>query len=190
MGERPIFLLDMDNVIAGFDDAIFRLAEEHGFHIDLDGYEDPKRKYFLTENMPDPSHANALRTIINSTRFFLDLPVVPGALDGVAELMEYFDVWICTKPLEANPWCRDDKALWLRKWFPHLEHKAIMTPKKSLVHGDILLDDAPHQNCIHRASWIPVVFEQPYNISNPIWKDCHRWTWGQPIEYLINVISD
>src|SRR5690606_26027440 len=105
------------------------------------------------------------------------LPVTPGAQEGVDALMAVgVDVWVCTKPLEVNPTCRDEKGAWLREHFPMLEKRLIIAPDKSLVMGDILLDDAPSLEWARRATWMPVVFDAPFNRAGSIWERLPRWT--------------
>lgn len=183
---NPVLLLDMDGPLANFDLKFYNLCKQMGFTLDIEGLDDPNRKRFMTENMPIKSEREWARNQINSTRWFLDLPVTAGALDGVKELAEYFDIWVCTKPLEANSRCRDDKARWLQGYFPQLEHKMIIAPTKSFVHGDILLDDAPNFDCIELATWQPVLFPDTFNEQPDTgWSSLPRWTWGDDVQDLL-----
>lgn len=188
MLNKPVLLLDMDGPLANFDLAFWNMCQNHGFELNITSLKDPNRKRFMTENIIDPAQAMAARTIVNTSRWFIDLPVTIGALEGVQTLMEHFDVWVCTKPLEVNPWCRDDKGAWLRMYFPDLEHKMILAPKKSMVVGDILLDDAPAHGCIPNAVWTPVVFPDTFNGLGSEWEKLPTWTWGDPLENLFKVL--
>jgi 5'(3')-deoxyribonucleotidase len=185
--EKPVLLLDMDGPIADFDLAFWNFCQDKGFTLDIKSLNDPKRQRFMTENFVYSSQRSLARKRIDTTHWFRDLPVTPGALDGVPMLMEVFDVWVCTKPLEVNPWCRDDKGAWLREHFPDLEHKMIIAPKKSLVRGDILLDDAPALTCIPEANWIPVVFPSVFNGEHSLWHGLPTWTWGDDPKRLLDL---
>jgi 5'-nucleotidase len=122
-----------------------------------------------------------------STRWFYDLPVVEGAVEGMKRLAEAADVWVCTKPLEANHYCRDGKAWWVHRHLgPEWESRLIIAPDKSMVRGDILLDDAINLDWLPRASWQPVVFPAPFNGDGSDWSCLPRWTWGDPIEHLLD----
>jgi 5'-nucleotidase len=185
-GDKPILLLDMDGPLADFDLAFYRLITKLDFEVDLHSLKDPRRKRFMTENMRYKDEAEWARNHVNTSRWFLDLPVTAGALEGVPELEKHFDVWVCTKPLEVNRHCRDDKAAWLRGYFPQLEHKLIIAPTKSMVHGDILLDDAPKNDCAEIATWTAVLFPDTFNIQPGCgWEYLPRWTWGDPVEKLL-----
>lgn len=188
-GDKPILLLDMDGPLANFDKAFYDFVRRSRFTLELDGLDDPRRQRFMTQNMPIDSERQYARRHVDSTRWFLELPVTDGALDGVPILMEHFDVWVCTKPLEANVNCRDDKARWLRLWFPQLEPKLIIAPTKSMVHGDILLDDAPKFDCMEIATWEPVLFPDVFNVQPGCgWEHLPRWTWGDPVEDLLEML--
>jgi 5'(3')-deoxyribonucleotidase len=187
--KTPVLLLDMDGPIAGFDLGLWELCKALDVEMDIIDLDDPNRKYYMTENMVDPDDAAMVRHVINTTHFFRNLPVTPGALEGVRELMEVFDVWVCTKPLDANRYCRDDKMYWIKENFPDLHNKVIMAPKKSMVIGDILLDDAPAVSCIPANSWRPVVFTDTFNISHKDWGSLEHWSWGDDVEKLVAIAN-
>lgn len=53
-----------------------------------------------------------------------------------------YDVWILTKPSVLNPLCYTEKRLWVEDHLGiELCHKLILCPDKSLLRGDILIDD-------------------------------------------------
>jgi 5'(3')-deoxyribonucleotidase len=183
-----ILLLDQDGPLADFDQAFWDLCDSMGFEMDITCLTDPKRKRFMSDNILDPKHRKLARAYIESghNRWFHDLPVTPGAEEGVEALLKRsdIDVWVCTKPLEVNDRCRDDKGLWMRRHFPELEHKMILAPNKGMVKGSILLDDAPKSEWFRYAEWEPVIFPSVFNEGGE-WTGLRRWTWGDPIEELI-----
>ncbi len=180
-------LLDMDGPLADFDQKVWDLCGQMGWPLHLTDLQDPRRKRFLTDNM-SPHQSARLRAHINETRgWFRELSVTAGAVDGVAALKAAgIDIWVCTKPLEANPSCRDDKGAWLREHFPQLENKLIIAPDKSLIHGDVLLDDAPKLSWFSDATWRPVIFPSVFNGPGSEWDGLPSWGWSDPISDLIN----
>lgn len=182
--KTPRILVDMDGPLADFDAAFYALCEgsEWPMHSTLAD----QCHRFATDCILDPEHARLARQYVNTSRWFLDLPVVDGAAEGLDALADHADVWICTKPLEANPHCRDDKAAWIRR---HLgtdwERRLVLTPDKSLVRGDVLLDDAIKLHWLETAEWQPVVFPTPWNGDGSEWHGIRRWTWGDPIDELL-----
>lgn len=184
MSATPTLLLDMDGPLADFDVHFYNRCEgRYGFNVA--GPHERTARYF-TDHIPNRRHRAEARKMIDDAGWFRDLPVTPGALEGVDGLLAAgIDVWVCTKPLEVNPTCRDDKGAWLRRYFPMLEHKLILAPDKSMIRGDILLDDAPHLKWLNRACWHPVVFTAPYNGAGSEWADMPHWQWGNSVESLV-----
>lgn len=183
----PTFLLDMDGPMAGFDNRFFDLCDEFGWPYDCTRETQIHR--FATDHL-SREHAKLARAEVNRPGWFRSLPVTPGAQEGLPKLARVADVWICTKPLEANPACRDEKAAWLvehfgREW----ERRLIITPDKSMVRGDILIDDAPHPDWYERASWLPVIFRMPWNGVGSKWDDQPTWSWGDPVSELLRIIK-
>lgn len=183
---RPIVLVDMDGPLADFDRAFHDLCTARGWP--LHSTFETQCHRFATDCMDDNSHAAEARRIVDSCHWFLDLEVVDGAVDGLAELDRVAEVWICTKPLEANPYCRDDKAAWVERYLgEHWLRRLILSPDKSMVRGSILLDDAPKPPWFERAEWAPVIFPTPWNGHGSDWDGLPRWSWGDPVDALLAV---
>lgn len=186
-------LLDMDGPLADFDLAFWELCRGHGVEMNITSMDDPNRKRFMTDNILRKDDRNRMREFVDHgpNRWFRDLPVVSGCQEGVERLEEAgVDIWICTKPLESNWRCRDDKAKWIRRYFPHLEDKLLIMPNKALAIGDVLLDDAPKTKWFGEAVWKPVIFPCPFNGEGSEWEGLPRWTWGDPIEDLLAYVSE
>ena len=70
------------------------------------------------------------------------LEVMPGAEEALMKLNKDFDIFIASTP----PWARPDmwgaKREWLEEHFPWLTRKLILTHRKDLLIGDILIDDS------------------------------------------------
>ena len=71
-----------------------------------------------------------------------ELEVMPGAAEALRKLNQDFDIFIASTP----PWDRPDmwgaKREWIAKHFPYLKRKLILTHRKDLLIGDILIDDS------------------------------------------------
>lgn len=182
---RPVFLVDMDGPLADFDVHFYARASEQGWTFDCGGPHEQRHRYF-TDHMPNRQERVLARKMVESPGWFSDLPVTPGAQEGLHALAEVAEVWVCSKPLEANPTCRDEKAKWLAKHFgSHWEARLILAPDKSLVAGDILLDDAIRPHWLHRAVWTPVVYPTPWN-GNDLFS-VPRWGWGDDPHHLVDI---
>lgn len=190
MTERPVLLVDQDGVLADFDQAFFDACMDHAWTWDCEGPHEQRHR-FGTDHIIDEHHRKLARHHVNTTRWFRDLPPIPGAIEGINELAEHGEVFIATKPLEANDTCRDDKALWVRE---HLggewEKRMFIAPDKSRLHGTLLLDDCHKMDWIPRATWAPIVFEAPWNGEGTKWDGLPRWSWGQPVEDLLEKAAE
>lgn len=176
-------LLDMDGPLADFDRHFYRRCSERGYTFDVDGPEYQQHRYF-TEHLPNPSERKQARRMVDTAGWFAELPVVPGAQQGVLDLLNAgVEVWVCTKPLEVNPTCHSDKANWILRHFPPLHDRLIIAPDKSMIAGDVLLDDAPKHEWLDHAPWRPVIFAAPFNADQ--YPGCRRWTWGDPLDDLL-----
>ncbi len=73
---------------------------------------------------------------------YRNLELMPGAHDALIKLNKDFDIYIASTP----PWDRPDmwaaKREWLAEHFPWLKRKLILTHRKDLLIGDILIDDS------------------------------------------------
>lgn len=184
MSSRLVLLVDMDGPLADFDVAFFSMCDFRGFAMDATVHTQQHR--FATDHILDPADRRAARAYVDGPGWFADLPVVPGARAGLEEMAEYADVWICTKPLESSPTCRDEKAAWVcehlgSRWLSRL----IIAPDKSLVRGSILWDDAPRLEWIDRAEWASVIYPTTWNRAGSQWEHLPAWRWGDPIERLL-----
>ena len=73
---------------------------------------------------------------------YASLELIPGAQNALIQLNKDFDIFIASTP----PWDRPDmwaaKREWIGKYFPWLKRKLILTHRKDLLIGDILIDDS------------------------------------------------
>ena len=191
MTDRPLRLLvDMDGPLADFDLHFWNRSLDRGFTFDVPHHSHQRHRYF-TDHLPDRRERRAARDMVDSPGWFENLPVVPGAVDGMKALCEVADVWVCTKPLEVNPTCRDAKAAWLAEHFGGaLVSKLVIAPDKSMVRGDVLLDDAPKPEWYASAEWRPVIYTAPYNGVGSTWEDLPHWTWADGVDQLLTYPKD
>lgn len=179
-------LLDADGPLTGFDSACLDWCVRHNVSMDIDSLDQQRHRY-ITDHIPDLEQRAALRTAIDSPGWYRDLPVTPGALEGVAALLEAgHEIVVCSKPHDASPSCTAEKLAWLAEFFPTLT-EYVFARDKSLAYGGsqgILLDDAIDHDQTGRCTWEPVVFGVPFNGPGSAWGRYPRWTWGDPIERL------
>jgi len=76
--------------------------------------------------------------------FFTNLKAIGGAVEAVNSLInsERYDAYILTAPSIKNPLCYTEKRIWVEQQFGlEFVNKLIISPNKSLLKGDFLIDD-------------------------------------------------
>lgn len=158
-----LILLDQDGVLADFEHAF--LTEWKLRYPDIPAVEYTDRtSFYILENYPEALRPLAT-AIYTAPGFIENLPPVAGAIEAVKELMSLgIDIRICTSPLSQFENCVAEKYLWVEK---HLGREAtnqlILTKDKTLIHGNLLIDDKPNIQGAVRPRWKHIVFDAPYN---------------------------
>jgi 5'-nucleotidase len=79
--------------------------------------------------------------------FFRNLKPIEGSIESFKILSEHYDVWILTRPSVKNPLCYTEKRIWVENYLGEEAcDKLIISPDKSLLKGDYLIDDMPIDN--------------------------------------------
>lgn len=162
-------LVDMDGVIADWGHA-------YGESLDLFGDEaaniprhKDQRSFDLHAGRTDREKA-IIGAVMIEPGFYSRLRPVKGAKEALKAMVEAgHDVRIVTSPWVSNPTCASDKLNWVVKHYgSHWGPRVIITADKTLVRGDILIDDKPEIHGDMEPEWEHVLFDQPYN------RDVHK----------------
>ncbi len=125
MKKKKILHYDLDGVLADFNKGLLKAASIHQtspFRIS-----DEKDIDELIYKTPD---------------FYENLPVMPGAIEAVKEMMELFDVYFLSTPMWDEPSSYSAKRVWVENHFGEAARKRlILTHRKDLVIGHYLVDD-------------------------------------------------
>jgi len=116
-----IIFIDLDGVIADFESAI--------------------KIHPLRNQAPYDIHPDTIPNI------FLNLDTIPGAFDAVNKLLcdIRFEIYFLSTAPWNNPSAWTDKRLWLEMLFGEkINRRLILTHRKDLLKGDILIDDRPN----------------------------------------------
>ena len=171
-----IILIDQDGVLADFEHAFLAAWRERHPDIAPVAYED-RKSFNLLEDYP-PELRRKAEAIYTAPGFIRELPPVPGAIEAFEELLALgMDLRICTAPLRQYENCVAEKFQWVER---HLGRAAteriVMTRDKTLVRGDLLIDDKPRvEGAVARPSWRHIVYDAPYNRHVA---DRPRMTWA------------
>lgn len=158
-----LILLDQDGVLADFEHAFLDAWRQRHPDIEPVAYED-RRAFHILEDYPAELRPRA-EAIYTSPGFIRNLPPVPGAIEAYHALLGLgMDVRICTSPLRQFENCVAEKFLWVER---HLGRAAtermVLTRDKTLVRGDLLIDDRPNIKGAVPPSWRHIVYDAPYN---------------------------
>ena len=105
---------------------------------------------------------------------YRNLDIIPGAVEAVYKLNQDFDVFIATTPPWDRPEVWGHKREWIGEHFPYLKQKMILTHRKDLLTGDILIDDSRFRGQPDfQGEWY--WFNKNWNNRN--WKACLEWIY-------------
>lgn len=177
-------LIDMDGVIADFEgEFLTRWRANHPEKIYIPHEE--RKGFYVSQQYPE-EYRDFVEEIYLSPGFYQELPVMEGAIEALNYLVEKgHNVKICTSPmLPKFENCVLEKYNWMLKHFGNSwVERMILTKDKTMVRGDILIDDMPEIKGSLSPLWEHVLYNQHYN------KDIEhkrRLTW-QNFKEVLNV---
>ena len=94
--------------------------------------------------------------------FFLHLPPIPGAIDGVRDLLSWGHEIIIATNHSNNDYIAADKVLWVQRNLPMLAANMMIGARKDVLHGDIIIDDNPDY-LINSPCPIKICMDRPWN---------------------------
>ena len=146
MNKYRIFI-DMDGVIADFEKASNEFQRIHG-----------------KTNRPD------------KWVDYRNLDVIEGAIEAVAKLNADHEVFIASTPPWTRPEVWGHKREWVGEHFPYLKRRIILTHRKDLLIGDILIDDSRFRGQPDfQGEW----YWFNKNWDNKNWKACLEWIYKE-----------
>ena len=153
---KPVLLIDMDDVAVNFTgSAIDSIRKTPGIQF-------PQATY----------------------KFFENLDPMPGAVESINKLQEFYDVCILTRPSVRNPLCYSEKRVWIENYLGFdLCFNLILCYDKTMIKGDginkiYLIDDNIHSGRF-----------------NPSWEHIHVGhgefkNWEMVTDYLMKEIDN
>jgi 5'-nucleotidase len=104
------------------------------------------------------------------------LGVIDGAIEAVAKLNADHEVFIASTPPWTRPEVWGHKREWIGEHFPDLKRKIILTHRKDLLIGDILIDDSRFRGQPDfQGEW----YWFNKNWDNRNWKACIEWIYKE-----------
>ncbi|ELU05460.1 hypothetical protein CAPTEDRAFT_176034 [Capitella teleta] len=146
-------LLDMDCVLADFEGNYLKCFREKFPNEPFVPLAD-RRHFYISDDYKkfeeqSPDILSKARSVYETPGFFGSQPPIEGALAAAKEIsgLTNVEVFLCTSPLTKTPGVHHDimeKLEWTEK---HLGmdwvKRVIITKDKTMVHGNILIDDRP-----------------------------------------------
>eukprot|EP00871_Galdieria_phlegrea_P001848 jgi/Galph1/2664/GphlegSOOS_G1363.1 len=174
--KAPVILVDMDNVMADFDEEFTKRWRER--HPEQETFDLSERKHFELEQNFEDQEKEEVIALMSEEGFFLNFPPVQGAIESVKNMIQHgLDVRICSAPLPFQ-WetCVKEKYQWLRRHFGEdFLERLIIVRDKTLVKGTLLIDDKPHvSGVVEKPEWTHVVFTRSYNTQMSGMNDLHK----------------
>lgn len=158
-------LLDCDGVLADWTGAVARVVEKHG-EVFNHGV------WFDQQKLP-PASRNKVMSELSRAGFCYDLEALPGAIQGVKDLVAAgCDVHFVTSLWNSPTWAYD-RQRWLQKHgLLDSYSRLVFAKNKWVVKGDILVDDKISNVEKWAAEWpngIGICWAQPWNTD---------WAWN------------
>lgn len=158
-----LVLVDMDGVLADFEGHL--MAEWRARYPNtFDLAREDRTTFYLSRQFPK-EHRQKLFDIMYSQQFFASLPAIPGGREALEQMDAMgWEVFLCSSPLLSNKTGASEKYAWVEKhlgadWLGRL----ILAPDKTMVQGDILIDDRPEITGAATPTWEHVLYDHPYN---------------------------
>lgn len=125
-----ILYVDMDGVVADFAGCMQKLLP----NIEL-GDGDPSTYKQRSEAVHKAARAHP--------HLFKSLDEIEGGIDAVELLSHNYEIYFLSTPMNDVPESYTDKRLWLHEKFgAWADKRLVLTHRKDLVIGDILIDDS------------------------------------------------
>ncbi len=157
-------LIDMDNTGADFNAKLERLWRRHYPHIPKPNFS-ALNHMKVQETLPNQGQAAQIKRLFLQPGFFRSLLPTPGFVEAVEGMREYFEVSFCTAPMIGHDCpCASEKLSWIREYFGSWgEERCIIAYDKTMVQGDVLIDDNPIIEGKRPPSWKHIYYHQPCN---------------------------
>jgi len=156
-------LVDMDGVLADFDDGFLKTWQN--LHADKPFIPiDQRTTFYVVDQYPEELK-DLIRQTIAAPNFFGSLPPLPGSVEALTGMRAMgHDVYICTSAISAFRSCVVEKFEWVEAHLGTDWVKSLIFAKdRTMLRGDVLIDDRPAYEGGFVPSWEHVIFDRPYN---------------------------
>lgn len=147
---RLVLSLDSDGLLTDFIGGVNRLVREVGSDADLTNIPDwtPWKHAGLTK-----AQVAWIDQRIGANGFCSSLPVLPGAVVGVAALHALCEVYVITTPWKSSDTWAAERLAWLKHTLGIPGSNVVQAKTKDYWWSDIFVDDKPSNVRGWRAKW-------------------------------------
>lgn len=158
-----LVLVDIDDVCADFHEGF--LARWRIMHPEKScAAQEQQTEFYIHNNFPR-EYEPLVWEIKEAPGFYRSLPLIAGSKGGVEDIARRHDVFFCSSPMypKYNN-CVTEKYEWIEEHFGNeWTKRVILTNDKTVVKGNILIDDKPDIHGVAVPEWEQVLYDQPYN---------------------------
>ena len=120
------------------------------------------KSFDIMSTVDDVNGEARLNEIFCTPGFWETMPVYDGCIEIIKLLSEKYDVRILSSPWPEYDSCCTEKIRWVKKHLPFIDpSKIIFSSDKSIIMGNILIDDAPFNLENFKSRKIAISY--PYN---------------------------
>lgn len=188
LGRAPIILTDMDGVLYEWGAQLNRVLQmlDPSFPIVPDRY----RTGFGHLSGPN-ANTTVLKWALEHPHLYTHGTMTPSADAALAIMRDIgLDVLLCTTPAWKNPAAYNGKRDFAVDNFGDWVGEALVfTHDKTLVFGDVIIDDKPGITGRHTPSWDHIVFDRSYNEGYDTGHRIHGWHGYGWLEALLTTLE-
>lgn len=188
--DRLTILVDMDNVIANFDKRIADMHnEKYGTNFTADNIWTNIPRHGLSQKYNSGRHE-----FQHQEGFFNTLEPINGFQSTLKRWRDEYGwkIFFCSSPSIRSPTCHSDKSQWLRNYLDDdFARHLILTKDKTVVFGDILIDDRPNveNHGEINPSWTQILFENAYTQDVEMPHRISGWNDLYLEEVILNIMT-
>lgn len=145
-------------------------------------------------NVVKPECGTKIYDYLREPGFFENLKPLPGAVEAVSALRSAgHDFLVLTAGADVED-AATQKVRWCRRYLDLSPKQVIVTPRKELVRGDVLIDDSPEQIRRYRETWgwDPTILAISYPYNESVYRHCRRFygwnetadAWAQIVDWI------
>jgi 5'(3')-deoxyribonucleotidase len=158
----------MDDVLADATGQFINFYQkEFGVHVPREALN------FKDEVDGFPDHHDMVTSFTFRKDFFRTMAVNENSQEVMKELNQKYEIFIVSSAMEF-PNSLIEKLEWLNEHFPFLHWKQfVFCGRKSVVHGDYMIDDLPHN--LETFNGSQLLFTAPHNMQFNHFKRVNNW---------------